>query len=94
MVGADIKTINLVTSYMKMRNFHKHGYMKYYNFKRIIWYITQEGDPLKVRAIFQKLLDLNIIHKKQLYVGKKKAGLRYYFNPYEYLLEFEYIKKQ
>jgi len=94
MVGADIKTINLVTSYMKMRNFHKHGYLKYYSFKRIIWYITQEGDPLKVRAIFQKLLDLNIIHKKQLYVGKKKAGLRYYFNPYEYLLEFEYIKKQ
>ena len=76
----------VVIEYLKYRNAHKHGYQKYYYFKQVIRYITGMNDGLKVRAIFQRLLDENIVHKKQLYRGTKKVGLRYFFNPYENLL--------
>lgn len=87
MAGANRKTLNLVIEYLKFRNAHRHTNMKYYYFKRIIWYITGERDPVNIRAIFQRLLDEKVIHKQQLYRGKKKMGLRYYFNPYEKVFE-------
>ncbi len=91
MANADRKTLNLVIQYLKLRNAHKYGYLKYYYFKRIIWYITGERNPLNIRAIFQRLLDDGIIHKQQLYRGSKKIGLRYYFNPYEENEIFQHI---
>ena len=54
MVGADKTTLDLVISYMKYRNSHKFGYVKYYYFKRIISHITGETDGYKIRAIFQR----------------------------------------
>ena len=89
---ADRETIDLVVNYMKYRNSHRHGYLKYYYFKQIIRYITDEKDGMKVRAIFQRLIDDGIIHRKQLMRGAKKIGLLYLFNPYETeALDFEYI---
>lgn len=89
---ADKETVELVVNYMKYRNSHKHGYLKYYYFKQVIKYITGESDGMKVRAIFQRLLDDEIIHKRQVLRGAKKVGLLYHFNPYENeALTFEYI---
>ena len=83
MVGADKTTLDLVISYMKYRNSHKFGYVKYYYFKRIISHITGETDGYKIRAIFQRLLDMWIVLKKRVIVKKSKTSLRYMFNPYE-----------
>jgi hypothetical protein len=85
MVGATKSTLSLVVNYMKYRNSHRFGYVKYYYFKRIIGYITGEKDGFKIRAIFQRLLDLDVVAKKNVIVSKTKTSLRYMFCPYENL---------
>tara|TARA_R110000796_G_scaffold120446_1_gene234571 strand:- start:2433 stop:2708 length:276 start_codon:yes stop_codon:yes gene_type:complete len=86
MVGATKETLNLVINYMKYRNSHKFGYLKYYYFKRIIGFITGEKEGLKIRAIFQRLLDLEVVNKKRIIVSKGNTTLAYMFNPYENLI--------
>lgn len=74
--------VNIANTYMKFRNSYNHGFMKYYYFKRIISYSTGLTDGVRVRAIFQKLLDEELIERRYEIGTKGKSVLRYRHNPY------------
>ncbi len=76
------KNVDIANTYMKLRNSYKHGFMKYYYFKRIISHCTGVTDGMKIRAIFQKMLDDELIEVTEEVTRQKKTSLRYRFNPY------------
>jgi len=76
------ENVEIAMTYMKFRNSYSHGFLKYYYFKRVISYCTGVVDGRRVRAIFQKLLDDEVIEKNYEYNSKGKTSLRYRFNPY------------
>ncbi len=76
------ENVEIAITYMKFRNSYSYGFLKYYYFKRVISYCTGLKDGRRVRAVFQKLLDDEIIEKNYEYNSKGKTSLRYRFNPY------------
>jgi hypothetical protein len=77
-----LENINIAITYMKMRNSYNHGFLKYYYFKRVIGHCTGLSDPIRVRAIFQKLLESDVIERSHIYLRPGKYVLRYRFNPF------------
>jgi len=78
-----LENVNIAETYMKMRNSFRHGFLKYYYFKRVIGYCTGLTDGVRIRAIFQRMLELDIIERTNQYQGQGKWALRYRFNPYQ-----------
>tara|TARA_R110000822_G_C15141816_1_gene476300 strand:- start:469 stop:729 length:261 start_codon:yes stop_codon:yes gene_type:complete len=74
--------VALVDTYMKMRNSFKHGFLKYDYFRNIIRYITGIKKSVNIRAIFQKMLEQELIEKHIIIMTNKKKTLRYRHNPY------------
>jgi len=76
------ENVNIANTYMKFRNSYNHGFLKYYYFKKIISYATGLYDGVRIRAVFQKLLDHDIIERRYEMGSKGKPVLRYRHNPY------------
>ena len=76
MVGATKSTLSLVVNYMKYRNSHQFGYVKYYYFKRIIGYILDYHNDYFIRKIFLQLVDDNHFIKEK----NQKQSYLYKFN--------------
>jgi len=74
--------VKIANTYMKFRNSYNHGFMKYYYFKRIISFSTGLTDGVRIRAVFQKLLDDELIERRYEIGSKGKSVLRYRHNPY------------
>ena len=76
------ENVALCDTYMKMRNSFNHGFLKYDYFRNIIRYITGIKKSVNLRAIFQKMLEQELIEKQIIIKTNKKKTLRYRHNPY------------
>lgn len=76
-----VRNVELCNMYMKYRNSYKHGFMKYDYFKNVIRYITGLKDPERIRGIFQRLCEEELIERIELW-KRGKRSLRYRHNPY------------